>query len=201
MLLYEGCKHPAGRRKSINPIRFIDYAKREINNKANKIKKGTIQWQKSSESTSAQPTYVMPLTAISVDVPVKVILAAAADGTWCTPTATANQILNHSLVPVKVASAEAGAASDFTMLANASVKSSTKANVFGGTIKAGASTAQDLTSISTSDSAWTMAAATDANNSDLISLQLAGSIGNVEGKYFTDGCKLFDITYTFELAL
>ncbi len=146
-------------------------------------------------------TYVMPLTTISVDVPVKVTLAASADGTWCTPSAVNNKIVNHSLAPVKVVSAESNAADGFTILAAANVKSSTAANVFGGTIKAGTGAAQDLTAISTSGDAWTMAAETASDDSDLISLQLAGSIGNVEGKYFADGCKLFDITYTFELAL
>ena len=161
---------------------------------------GTIYLPEEVPSGVAE-TYVLPPTTISVDVPVKVNLAASADGTWCTPTAVANQIVNHSLAPVKVASAESSAADGFTMLAAANVKNSTAANVFGGTIKAGAGTAQDLTAINTLGAAWTMAAETDADDSDLISLQLTGSIANVEGKYFTEGCKLFDIAYTFELAL
>ena len=146
-------------------------------------------------------TYVMPLTTISVDVPVKVVLAARSDGTWYTPSAAGNKIVNHSLAPVKVISAESSPADGFTMLAAANVAGSEKSNVFGGTITAGAGTAQDLAAIDTSAAVWSMAAATDANDSDLISLQLTGGIANVEGKYFTNGLKLFDITYTFELAL
>lgn len=161
---------------------------------------GTIYLPADVPSNVAE-TYVMPLASISVDVPVKVILAARADGTWCTPSAAGNKIVNHSLVPVRVVSAQSSAASGFTILTAESVENSTVSNVFGGAITAGAGEAQDLTAIDTSAAVWSMAAATDANDSDLIGLQLAGSIANVEGKYFTNGLKLFDVAYTFELAL
>lgn len=161
---------------------------------------GTIYLPEDVPSNVAE-TYVMPITTISVDVPIKVTLAASADGTWCTPTATANQIINHSLAPVNVVSAEATSVNGFTMLAANSVEDSTTSNVFGGTITAGSGSAQDLTSIDTSTDVWTMAAETDADDSDLINLQLTGSIGNVEGTYFTEATQLFGIAYTFELAL
>ena len=165
---------------------------------------GTIYLPADVPSNVAE-TYVMPLTTLSVDVPVKVVLAANAEGEWCTPTAAGNRIINHSLLPVRVVSAKAQAVEGFTMLTGAQLAASDASNVFAGTVTAGAGaaqdTAQDLTSIDTSGDAWTMAAETADDDSDLISLQLAGSVANVEGTYFTDGTKLFDVAYAFELVL
>lgn len=165
---------------------------------------GTIYLPADVPSNVAE-TYVMPLTTLSVDVPVKVVLAADAEGEWCTPTAEGNRIINHSLLPVRVVSAKAQAVEGFTMLTGAQLAASDASNVFAGTVTAGAGaaqdTAQDLTSIDTSGDAWTMAAETANDDSDLISLQLAGSVANVEGTYFTDGTKLFDVAYAFELVL
>lgn len=149
---------------------------------------------------------------ISVDVPVRVNIALNTDGTWCTPTALRNRIINRSTCAMHVASAVATTKSDFGLQSTSDFTTSGLDNALAGTItpanSAGATTGtpQDLTSISTAGDKWTMplgqtrAGVAVADGTNELPLQLAGSIRSVEGHYFTAPINVFDITYTFEKA-
>lgn len=149
---------------------------------------------------------------ISVDVPVRVNIALNTDGTWCTPTALRNRIINRSTCAMHVASAVATTKSDFGLQSTSDFTTSGLDNALAGTIapadSAGAATGtpQDLTSISTAGDKWTMplgqtrAGVAVADGTNELPLQLAGSIRSVEGHYFTAPINVFDITYTFEKA-
>lgn len=149
---------------------------------------------------------------ISVDVPVRVNIALNTDGTWCTPTALRNRIINRSTCAMHVASAVATTKSDFGLQSTSNFTTSGLDNALAGTIapadSAGATTGtpQDLTSISTAGDKWTMplgqtrAGVAVADGTNELPLQLAGSIRSVEGHYFTAPINVFDITYTFEKA-
>ncbi len=99
---------------------------------------------------------------ISVDVPVRVNIALNTDGTWCTPTALRNRIINRSTCAMHVASAVATTKSDFGLQSTSDFTTSGLDNALAGTIapadSAGATTGtpQDLTSISTAGDKWTM---------------------------------------------
>ena len=137
---------------------------------------------------------------ISIDVPVRVDIALKMDGTWCTPTALGNRIINHSTCDIRVASAEANPTSGFNMLATNEVESSSQSNVLGGSIQPEGGAAQDLTDIVCPAAEWAMESGFETSGENELPLQLAGSIQNVEGWFFPTGIHAFDITYTFEKA-
>lgn len=137
---------------------------------------------------------------ISIDVPVRVDIALKTDGTWCTPTALANRIINHSTCDIRVASAETTSTSGFSMFAADEVESSTQSNAFGGTIQPQDGTTQDLTDIICPAAEWVMESGFATAGENELALQLAGTIENVEGWFFPTGIHAFDITYTFEKA-
>ena len=146
-------------------------------------------------------TYVMPLVGVDIDVPIRVTLALDANGDFCTPTATDNKIINHTVVGAKVVSAVAAAQSGFQLVQAGDVGSSTQANAFGGTITAGSGAASDLSSISTTGSNWTMAAGSVTDGSNQIALQLTGGIRNTGSGLLAAATHVFGITYTFDLDI
>ena len=125
--------------------------------------------------------------------------ASRASGDFCTPTATGNKIINHTVVGAKAVSAVAAARSGFQLVQAGDISSSTQANAFGGTITAGSGAASDLSSISTTGSNWTMAAGSVTDGSNQIALQFMSGIRNAGSGLLAAATHVFGITYTFDL--
>ena len=146
------------------------------------------------------------IEVISVDVPVRVIVAVNTDGTWCTPTALRNKIVNHSTCAMHVALATTSAAGGFHLTTGPILETASNKNMLAGTITPDGGSAQDLAGIDTGGSEWTIPQGLTQNltpitdGSNELALQLAGAVKNVEGKYLTAPVNAFDITYTFEKA-
>lgn len=163
------------------------------------------------------------LKQISIDVPIKVVLAVDTDGSFFTPTALKNVIENDSEFPVNVSAlsiAPKGDANNPFVLEEATGFDALRTdNIFNGTIASAALTedGSDVDSLKQTiaftqfgqfapNTAWGMQASDADDNpaahektgDDCLFIQIDGSIANVKDYYFTAPINVFDITYTFE---
>ena len=163
------------------------------------------------------------LKQISIDVPIKVVLAVDTDGSFFTPTALKNVIENDSEFPVNVSNLEITAKGDasnpFVLKGATGFDALSTDNIFNGTIASAALT-EDGTGVDSlkqtiaftqfdqfaPNSAWGMqasdadgdAAAHEKSGDDCLFIQIDGAIANVKDYFFTSPINVFDITYTFE---
>lgn len=150
---------------------------------------------------------------ISIDVPVRVVLAVNTDGSFVTPTALKNVIENNSEFPVNVKAINITEKDNFKVKAATGFDALPDANIFSGAVKSVAlNTAGDgvdstkqfiaFTKLGNyaPNTAWAMEASdADARTgSDCLFVQIDGDIANVSGHYFTAPINVFDLTYTFE---
>lgn len=197
---------------------------------ADDAKNQAIDWK---DATSSTPTnqgdtqYWLQLNAdnlnkISIDVPVRVVLAVNPDGEFVTPTALKNVIENNSEFPVNVKAISITPKDNFTVKAANGFDSLTDSNIFNGAVKSvtlatdgeGNTTVTPKQSVAftklgtyTPNTAWAMqasdtngAAAPDRAGADCLFIQIEGDIANVSGHYFTAPINVFDLTYTFEAS-
>ena len=163
------------------------------------------------------------LKNISIDVPIRVVLAVDTDGSFFTPTALKNVIENDSEFPVNVSAmtiTPKGEDGKKFVLEEATGFDAVRTdNIFNGTIASAALTedGSDVASLKQTiaftkfdqyapNTAWGMQAsdadddpaAHEKNGDDCLFIQIDGAIGNVNDYYFTSPINVFDITYTFE---
>ena len=163
------------------------------------------------------------LKEISIDVPIKVVLAVDTDGSFFTPTALKNVIENDSEFPVNVSELKItpkGEEGKLFVLEEATGFDALRTdNIFNGTIASAALTEDgtDVASLKQTiaftqfgqfapNTAWGMQAsdadddpvAHEKNGDDCLFIQIDGAIANVNDYYFTSPINVFDITYTFE---
>lgn len=163
------------------------------------------------------------LKNISVDVPIKVVLAVDTDGSFFTPTALKNVIENDSEFPVNVSdlaiTAKGNPGKEFVLEEATGFDALSTDNIFNGTIASAALT-EDGTAVDSfkqtiaftqfdqfaANMAWGMQAsdadgdpvANEKTGDDCLFIQIDGAIANVNDYYFTSPINVFDITYTFE---
>lgn len=163
------------------------------------------------------------LKQISIDVPVKVVLAVDTDGSFFTPTALKNVIENDSEFPVNVSAltitAKGDANNPFVLEEATGFDAVRTNNIFNGTIASAALT-EDGSGVASfkqtiaftqldqfsANTAWGMQAsdadddpaAHEKTGDDCLFIQIDGSIANVKDYFFTAPINVFDITYTFE---
>lgn len=155
------------------------------------------------------------LNSMSVDVPIKVVLAVDAAGDFVTPTALKNVIENKSEFPLDVTEMSLTSKEGFTNIAATGFDASLTPNVYQGKISSATlnsgRTAVDSIKQSVAftqldnfqtNAAWRMAASdnSDKYGDDCLFIQIDGALNNVAGKYFTSPINIFDITYTFAAA-
>ena len=154
---------------------------------------------------------------ISIDVPVRVVLAVNTDGTFVTPTALKNVIENNSEFPVNVKAIGITEKADFKLKAATGFDALADANIFNGAVKSvalgadadGNTTVTPKQSVAftklgdyVANTAWAMQASDAAarTGDDCLFVQIDGAIANVGGHYFTAPINVFDLTYTFEAS-
>ena len=162
------------------------------------------------------------LKNISIDVPVKVVLAVNTDGTFCTPTALKNVIENDSEFPVNVSdisiTAKGDSGNEFVLEEATGFEDLRTDNIFNGTIASASlneagDAVESLKQVIAftqfdqfgANAAWGMQAsdaeggeACEKTGEDCLFIQIDGAIANVSDYFFTSPINVFDITYTFE---
>lgn len=163
------------------------------------------------------------LKNISIDVPVRVVLAVDTDGSFFTPSALKNVIENDSEFPVNVSelaiTAKGDPGKEFVLEEASGFDALSTDNIFNGTIASAAlnEDGTDVASLKQSiaftqfgqfapNAAWGMqasdadgdAVANEKTGDDCLFIQIDGAIANVKDYYFTSPINVFDITYTFE---